>query len=282
MSFLAHLPQRGVISLTGATRVAFLNGLISNDVALATPGRAVWAALLTPQGRYLCDFFIYAEADRLLLEAPREALAGLLARLKRFRLRAAVELTDISSTLHVYAGWGGLAPQGANIEPDGANIEPQGAITAPDPRLPAAGWRTLSATPLTPNATAADYAAHRIPLGLPDGPPDLEAEKTLLLEAGFDELHGVAWNKGCYIGQELTARTKYRGLVRRRLIPVHCSEPPPPGTPVLADGVEVGVIGSHAGHMALAMLRVDALGKPLHAGAALLQPMPPSWLRLEP
>ncbi|NNM56356.1 folate-binding protein YgfZ [Acidocella sp.] len=269
MSFLAHLPQRGVISLTGASRVAFLNGLISNDVALAAPGHAVWAALLTPQGRYLCDFFIYAEADRLLLETPREALAGLLTRLKRFRLRAAVELTDISDTLHVYAGWGGDAPTAP--------------ITVPDPRLSAAGWRTLSATPLTPNATAADYAAHRIPLGLPDGPPDLEAEKTLLLEAGFDELHGVAWNKGCYIGQELTARTKHRGLVRRRLIPVQCSEPPPPpGTPVMADGAEVGVIGSHAGQMALAMLRVDALGKSLHAGAAALQPMPPSWLRLEP
>ncbi|MDD2796155.1 folate-binding protein YgfZ [Acidocella sp.] len=276
MSFLAHLPQRGVISLTGASRVAFLNGLISNDVTLATPGRAVWAALLTPQGRYLCDFFIYAEADRLLLETPHEALAGLLTRLKRFRLRAPVELTDISSTLHVYAGWGGPAPEGANTVPEGA-------ITAPDPRLPAAGWRTLSTTPLAPNATAADYAAHRIALGLPDGPPDLEAEKTLLLEAGFDELHGIAWNKGCYMGQELTARTKYRGLVKRRLIPVHCgAQPPPPGTPVMADGAEVGVTGSHAGQMALAMLRVDALGKSLHAGAAVLQPMPPSWLRLEP
>lgn len=269
MSFLAHLPHRGVISLTGPSRVGFLNGLISNDVALATPGRAVWAALLTPQGRYLCDFFIYAEADRLLLEAPRAALAELLTRLKRFRLRAAVELNDISGTLDVYAGWGGPLPDTA--------------ITAPDPRLPAAGWRALSATLLTTNATATDYAAHRIALGLPDGPPDLEAEKTLLLEAGFDELNGVAWNKGCYIGQELTARTKYRGLVRRRLIPVQCAEqPPPPGTPVMADGVEVGTIGSGAGQMALAMLRVDAMAKPLHAGAAALRPMPPSWLRLAP
>jgi folate-binding protein YgfZ len=267
MSFIVPLPHRGVISLTGATRVGFLNGLISNDVALAAPGRAVWAALLTPQGRYLCDFFIYAENDRLLLEAPREALTELLTRLKRFRLRAAVELADISEQFYVYAGWGGAAPVGV--------------ISAPDPRLPAAGWRALSATPLASNATAADYAAHRIALGLPDGPPDLEAEKTLLLEAGFDELNGIAWNKGCYIGQELTARTKYRGLVRRRLIPVQCDEPaPPPGTPVMADGVEVGTIGSGAGQMALAMLRVDALAKPLHAGAAVLQPMPPFWLRL--
>ncbi|GLR67326.1 glycine cleavage system protein T [Acidocella aquatica] len=267
MTFLAHLPQRGVISLTGADRVGFLNGLVSNDVALAAPGRAVWAALLTPQGRYLCDFFIYASADSLLLETPREALAGLLTRLKRFKLRAAAELADVSEHFHIYAGWGGGAPAAQ--------------VIAPDPRLPEAGFRALSETPLATNATAADYAAHRIALGLPDGPPDLEVEKTLLLEAGFDELHGIAWDKGCYMGQELTARTKYRGLVKRRLIPVLCgAQPPPPGTPILADGVEAGTLGSHAGQMALAMLRVDALGKTLLAGSTPLHPKPPDWLRL--
>ncbi len=271
MSFLANLPQRGVISLTGADRVGFLNGLVSNDAALAAPGRAVWAALLTPQGRYLCDFFIHADAGALLLEAPREALAGLLARLRRFKLRAAVELADISERCHVYAGWGGAA-LGA-----GGGI----LSVAPDPRLPEAGFRVLSEAPLSANATAGDYAAHRIALGLPDGPPDLEAEKTLLLEAGFDELHGIAWDKGCYMGQELTARTKYRGLVKQRLIPVLCGgEAPAPGTPVMADGVEVRRVGSHAGGMALAMLRVDALGKALLAGATTLRPMPPGWLRL--
>ncbi len=267
MTNLAHLPHRGVISLTGADRVSFLNGLVSNDVSRAVPGLAVWAALLTPQGRYLCDFFVYAEDDELLLEASREALPGLLTRLKRFKLRAVVELMDVSDNLHVYAAWGGVPP-----------FVP---VTAPDPRLHEAGFRSLSEIKLITNATAADYAAHRIALGLPDGPPDLEVEKTLLLEAGFDELNGVAWDKGCYMGQELTARTKYRGLVKRRLIPVLCSdEAPPPGTPVLADGVEVGTLGSGAGHLALATLRLDSLGKNLTAGSARLQPKPPFWMQL--
>jgi folate-binding protein YgfZ len=227
MSYLAHLPGRGVISIIGADRVSFLNGLVSNDAALVIPGRSVWAALLTPQGRYLSDFFILSDDTALYLDAPLEAVGNVLVKLKRFRLRAAVELADVSAQFQVYATWGG--------------VPPQIPITAPDPRLPEAGFRSLSETAQQPNASAADYAAHRLSLGLPDGPPDLEPDKTLLLEAGFDELGGVAWDKGCYMGQELTARTKYRGLVKRRLIPVTLSEAaPPPGTPILAEGVEVG------------------------------------------
>jgi folate-binding protein YgfZ len=139
----------------------------------------------------------------------------------------------------------------------------------------------LSIEPLVETATEADYRLHRLSLGLPDGPPDLEPEKTLLLEAGFDELHGIAWDKGCYMGQELTARTKYRGLVKRRLIPVRLeTAPPPPGTPVLADGQEVGSLRSAAGDLGLAMLRLDALEKPLLAGDVGLQPQLPDWLKL--
>ena len=250
MTKLAHLPQRGVISVTGVDRITFLNGLVSNDVAKAAPGRAVWAALLTPQGKYLSDFFVFATDDALLLDAPRTDIPALLAKLRRYRLRADVELEDASEAYAVYAAWDGAPPDAA--------------ISAPDPRLDEAGWRLLSGTPLPANASEADYAAHRIALGLPDGAPDLEPEKTLLLEAGFDELGGIAWDKGCYMGQELTARTKYRGLVKRRLVPVALTAPAPaPGTPVMADGHEVGDIRSCAGRLALAMLRLDALEKTL-------------------
>ena len=256
-----------MISLTGADRVSFLNGLVSNDVSRAAPGRAVWAALLTAQGRYVTDFFILAEAERLLLDAPRGAVPDLLTRLKRFRLRAAVALEDVSEHFCAYAGWGGAPPPGA--------------ICAADPRLPEAGFRCLSETPLATNASAEDYAAHRLALGLPDGPPDLEPDKTLLLEAGFDELHGIAWDKGCYMGQELTARTKYRGLIKRRLVPVTLSEAaPPPGTQVLAEGVEVGTLRSSVGLLALASLRLDALQKPMLAGNALLRVKIPAWMQL--
>jgi len=267
MTVTACLNSRGVLEIGGADRVAFLNGLVSNDVSLALPGRAVWAALLSPQGRYLTDFFILADQERLLLDAPAQAVADLQRRLSRYRLRSAVTLQDLSSTLRVYAAWDG--------------VPPQVPISAPDPRLEGAGYRMISSVEIPDTAGQAGYDAHRLHLGLPDGPPDLEPEKTLLLEAGFDELGGVAWNKGCYMGQELTARTKYRGLVKRRLVPVTLdSVPPPAGTPILAEGVEVGSLRSSAGQIGLAMLRIDALHKPLLAGNAMVQPKIPDWMNL--
>jgi folate-binding protein YgfZ len=267
MPSLAYLPHRGVIALSGPDRVSFLNGLVSNNVAGAVPGQAVWAALLTPQGRYLTDFFILAEDDTLFLDIPRAEIPALLPKLRRFRLRAAVEIVDASGQYRVYATWAG--------------VPPQIPITAPDPRLEGAGFRSLSTAERPTNASAQDYDAHRLELGLPDGPPDLEPEKTLLLEAGFDELNGVSWDKGCYMGQELTARTKYRGLIKRRLVPVTLAGPaPPPGTPVLAEGAEIGTLRSAAGSLGLATLRLDALKKPLIAGNTLLAPRIPGWMRL--
>jgi folate-binding protein YgfZ len=267
MTHLAHLTDRGVIAIAGADRVAFLNGLVSNEVANAAPGNAVWAALLTAQGRYLADFFIFSDGARLLLDTRREAIETLILKLRRYRLRAAVTIEDVSETFAVHAAWGGMPPQIA--------------ITAPDPRLREAGFRALSEFPQPANAAAADYATFRLSLGLPDGPPDLEPEKTLLLEAGFDELNGVDWNKGCYMGQELTARTKYRGLVKKRFFAITASEPLPPAfTPVLAGGQEIGTIRTSSGTIGSAMLRLDALAKPLIAGNALITPIIQPWMNL--
>ncbi len=267
MTMIARLTTRGVLGINGADRVTFLNGLVSNDVSRVAPGNAVWAALLSPQGRYLTDFFIFHDNERLLLDAPLQTVPDLLRRLSRYRLRAAVILEDLSESLHVYAAWDG--------------VPAETPVTAPDPRLATAGYRMISAAEIAQTSSEAAYAAHRLKLGLPDGPPDLEPEKTLLLEAGFDELGGVAWDKGCYMGQELTARTKYRGLVKRRLVPVTLGSPPPPaGTPVLAAGAEIGTLRSSAGQMGLAMLRIDALDKPLLAGNALVTPNIPAWMNL--
>ena len=263
---LAALPGRGVVEVSGEDRVSFLQGLVSNDVSQAGPGHAVWAALLTPQGKYLADFFILAEDGRLLLDAERAQLPMLVQNLSRFRLRSRVTIRE-ANELTVYAAWGGV--------PDAASIR------APDPRLPEAGWRLLSAVPLPANADEAAWDLHRLALGLPDGTRDLEPQKTVLLEAGFDELSGVSWSKGCYMGQELTARTKYRGLVKRRLVPVAVDGPmPPPGTPVLRDGVEVGTMRSGSRTMALALLRLEALDGELVCGDARLRPSVPAWLRL--
>jgi folate-binding protein YgfZ len=266
MTNITRLTGRGVVAVSGPDRTQFLNGLVSNDVAKVAPGQAVWAAMLTAQGRYLTDFFILEDEQTLLLDTPADFLPELVKRFSRYKLRAAVAVEDASEKYAVYAAWGGLPPAVP--------------VTAADPRLPEAGFRMLSTEPLEETASQVGYDAHRLDLGLPDGPPDLEPDKTLLLEAGFDELNGVDWKKGCYMGQELTARTKYRGLVKRRLVPVNLEANVPAGTPVLADGHEVGTIRSSAGPLALAMLRVDALAKHLIAGSSLVQPRLPPWLMI--
>jgi folate-binding protein YgfZ len=260
------LPQRSVLAVEGEDRTSFLQGLVSNDVTATAPGQAVWAALLTPQGKWLADFFIFADGERLLLDCERDQGPAVLQRLSRYRLRSKVTLRA-ADELAVYAAWDGPPPAVA--------------IVAPDPRLPEAGWRLLSADPLPATALEVDWDRHRLALGLPDGSRDLEAEKTVLLEAGFDELHGVSWSKGCYMGQELTARTKYRGLVKRRLIPVAIEGPlPPPGAPVLRNGTEVGNMRSGREQAGLAVLRLDALDGPLACGAARLGARVPTWMRL--
>ncbi len=269
---LAPLPGRSVIEISGDDRVSFLQGLVSNDVAEAAPGRAVWAALLTPQGKWLADFFILADGERLLLDCEAGQAAMLAQRLTRFRLRAKVAVQP--APLLVYAAWGSAAP----------DTGPGVGIVALDPRTPDAGWRVLSDTPLPSNATLADWDLHRLWLGLPDGPRDMEAEKTTLLEAGFDELNGVSWTKGCYMGQELTARTKYRGLLKRRLVPVRIDGPlPAMGTPVMRAGVEAGAMRSGVPGLGLALLRLDAIAAgDLVCGEAVLRPAPPAWMQLEP
>jgi folate-binding protein YgfZ len=266
MTRLAALPERGVIELAGEDRVAFLQGLVSNDATQAAPGRSVWAALLTPQGKWLADFFMLADGERLLLDCERAQIPMLLQRLSRFRLRSKVTMCAVNA-LSVHVAWDGTPAQ-------------QG-IVAPDPRLPEAGWRLLCAATLPTTGIAADWHRHRLALGLPDGSRDLEVEKTVLLEAGFDELNGISWTKGCYMGQELTARTKYRGLVKRRLVPVSATgNLPPPGTPVLRNGVEVGTMRSGCDQSGLAVLRIEALHDTLACGEATLTPRIPAWMVL--
>lgn len=263
----AVLPDRTVIAVAGADAVPFLQGLVSNDVALATKG-PVWAALLTPQGKWLADFFILRDGERLLLDGERAQAAFLVQHLSRYRLRAKVTVAE-ESGWDVVAVWDAPAP---------------GGLGGRDPRLAEAGWRALRpAGSVAGDTDAAAYDRHRLRLGLPDGSRDLESGRTVLLEAGFDELHGVCWTKGCYMGQELTARTKYRGLVKRRLVPVAVDGPlPAPGTPVTRDGAELGTIRSGRGDRALAILRVEAIraGDPLACGLATLRPEVPGWMVL--
>lgn len=266
MDWLTHLPDRGVITVAGDDRVAFLQGLVSNDVAAAGPGRAVWAALLTPQGKWLADFFVFNDTGALKLDCEREQATMLAQRLSRYRLRMKVAVT-VDPEMQVYVGWG--------ERPEVAGL------VAPDPRLPGFAWRVLGPAGLPTNATVEAWDLHRLSAGLPDGSRDMEPDRSVLLEAGFDELAGVSWSKGCYMGQELTARTKYRGLLKRRLVPVKVDGPlPQPGTPVLRDGVEVGTMRSGRDQVGLALLRLDSLRQKLQCGDAVLTVNVPDWMRL--
>jgi len=269
MTKIAALPGRAALAVTGEDRVGFLQGLVSNDVAEVAPGRAVWAALLTPQGKWLADFFINSDGERLLLDCERAQLPMLRQRLSRYRLRSRVALSD--AELHVYVAWDG--------DTVAAEADVMG-IVARDPRLPEAGWRVLSLDPIPTNATEAEWDLHRLDLGLPDGSRDMESEKSVLLEAGFDELNGVSWIKGCFMGQELTARTKYRGLVKRRLVPVRIEGPvPAPGSPVMHNGREVGTMRSANGQRGMALLRLEALESTLTSGEAAITSIVPQWMR---
>jgi folate-binding protein YgfZ len=266
MNAITALPERGVLAVEGDDRVTFLQGLVSNDVEAVAPGRAVWAALLTPQGKWLADFFIFAHAEALLLDCERQQIPDLLQRLTRFRLRSKVTLRPEPGLL-VHVAW-----------PDRPDAP---CIAAPDPRLPGFAWRILAAGPLEATATPEDWDRYRLAAGLPDGSKDIEADRGVLLEAGFDELDGLSWSKGCYMGQELTARTKYRGLVKRRLVPVQVEGAlPPPGSPVLRGGQEVGTMRSGRDGSGLASLRLDAFEGTLLCADAVLTPRVPDWMRL--
>jgi folate-binding protein YgfZ len=276
--------DRALIALAGADRAAFLQGIVSNDVAKATAERAIYAAFLTPQGKYLHDIFIAALGDRLLIDCEAGRRADLLRRLSLYKLRAKVTLAaEDGLAIGLHFGPRALADLGLPAEAGKARAEAAGLIYV-DPRLPDLGARVILPADQLPaeTGTIADYDRLRLSLGVPDGSRDLPVEKAILLENGFDELNAIDWEKGCYMGQELTARTRYRGLVRKRLLPVAIEgEAPPPGTPLLLGDREAGEMRSAAGSLGLALVRLEALGQgPLTAGAARLTPHKPDWARL--
>jgi folate-binding protein YgfZ len=293
-SFVA-LGERGLLIVAGEDRRAFLQGLISNDVEKVGPAHAIHAALLTAQGKYLHDFFVAALGETLILDGEAARLGDLQRRLGLYRLRTKVTLAPAAGDLGVFAAFGGeaLAALGLPDQP-GAAAPFGGGVAFVDPRLVALGARLVMAKDAGAAAlralgfAEAEFATYdrlRLEHGVPDGSRDLTVEKAILLESGFEELNGVDWQKGCYIGQELTARTKYRGLIKKRLMAVRVDGAlPPPGTPVMLGEQEAGEMRSGRDGIALALLRLDAVaaasaGQPLTSGAARLTPIKPDWAR---
>lgn len=287
------IEARGLVIVGGPDRAEFLQGLISNDIRRVSADRAIWAALLTPQGKYLHDFFITEINGSYYLDCEADRIMDLGGRLSRYKLRAQIDLgIGENFSVAVLPGETVLDRLSLPAEP-GAARALDGGIVYVDPRLPAMGARAvlprdnaesaLQALGFEPGSLV-EYDRIRLSLGLPDGSRDLIVEKSILLESNFDELHGVDWDKGCFMGQELTARTKYRGLIKKRLMPVDIDgATPAPGTPVLLDGKEVGEMRSALDGKGLALLRLEPAEKVLKgdgaltAGDAAVTPYKPDW-----
>ena len=291
-----RLGDRSVLAVAGPDAVGFLQGLVSSDVSRVAPDRAAYAALLTPQGKYLFDFLLLARGDSILLDTEAARLPELTRRLHMYRLRAKVEIVDLSADYDVVAVVGDTAAARLGLASEAGAARAAGELAiCVDPRLAELGCRIVGPAEAVEAELSRlgigagdwrDLDRLRLGLGVPDGSRDLVPERSLLLESNFEELHGVDFDKGCYVGQELTARTKHRALVRKRLMPVRViGAIPTPGSPVLAGDRDVGDMRSACGDRGLALLRLDALVGPegaptLTCGEATLIPEPPSWMRL--
>lgn len=274
-AYATALEDRGVVSVTGADAEKFLGGLITNDLALIEAGRpggapALYAALLSPQGKILFDFLIVRTADGFLLDTARDKAGDLVKRLSMYKLRAAVEIRDVSADHVVVAVWG-AAPVSTDALAD--------AHVFPDPRFGPLGLRVLASADgagdviasidgtSTPSET---YHALRIGLGVPEGGKDFAFGDTFPHEALLDQLHGVSFTKGCFVGQEVVSRMQHRTTVRKRVVPVSASVPLTAGPlPVLAGEAEIGRLGSVAGARGLALLRLDRVAEAQRDGVAL-------------
>jgi folate-binding protein YgfZ len=237
---------RRIVRVTGKDALTFLQGMVSNDVLPLSKGPGlVWAALLTPQGKYLADFFVANTGTDLLIDLPEGMADSTLQRLGMYRLRADVQMTPTQMAVR-----------------RGLGAPPEGAL--PDPRHPDMGWRAYGLA----GEETVDWDAIRVRHLIPESGIELVPGESYLLETGFDRLHGVDFRKGCYVGQEVTARMKHKTELRKGLVRVRVSEPVPVGTPILAEGKEAGTLYTQAGGEGIAYLRFDRSAGPLMAGPA--------------
>jgi folate-binding protein YgfZ len=258
----AQLTDRGIVRVGGAEARAFLQGLVTGNVVTLEPGEARWAALLTPQGKILFDFLMVAQPDAILLDVKRDKIPELVKRLTMYRLRAKVEIADESDKLGVIALFGGPVGEGAR---DGRHPDLGTRLIAPTADIPAM-MLTFGGCAGEP-----EYNALRIALGVPEGGVDFVYGDAFPHEADMDQLNGVDFKKGCFVGQEVVARMQYRGLTRNRVIKVLLEGArPEPGAIVMAGEIKVGVMGSSAGGHGLALLRLDRAEEAAQAGQALV------------
>jgi tRNA-modifying protein YgfZ len=266
----AFLPDRGVVKVSGEDARNYLNGLVTTDVTRLAPGSARFGALLTPQGKIIVDFLITeapsGHGGGFLIDCPRALAQGLASKLGFYKLRAKVTVENLSDSLGVIAAWDGDFA----MRPD---------LAFADPREAKLGWRILAPEDLTQKVAdligadlvdSADYEAQRIALGVPRGGLDFMYGDAFPHETNMDRLHGVDFDKGCYVGQEVVSRTQHRGTARTRIVRVSLDGPrPEPGSAILAGDKPVGTMGSAADNKGLALIRIDRVTDALGAGLAL-------------
>jgi folate-binding protein YgfZ len=282
----ALLPDRGVVKVVGHDARNFLNGLFTTDVGQVMPDHACFAALLTPQGKIIVDSIVVEapaeDGGGFFLDTPKALAKTCVDRLNFYKLRAKVMIEDLSEVLGVMAAWEGDAVT-------------EYGLCYRDPRLPELGRRIMLPPHLAAEAAAdlgaalapaAAFEAHRIALGVPRGGLDFIYGDAFPHEADMDQLHGVDFAKGCFVGQEVVSRMEHRGNARTRIVPVaYEGFAPDAGAAVTAAEKPVGTFGSSAGGRALAMLRLDraedalAAGHALVAGAVTLRLVKPDWAR---
>jgi folate-binding protein YgfZ len=273
------LENRAVIVLAGAEARDFLQGLITNDMGACREGHAIYAALLTPQGKILFDFFVVANGEKSwLIDCAASQAGDLVKRLTLYRLRAKLDISA-RPDLAVAAMWN----NGSTIAAGGETI------LYPDPRLGDLGFRAIGSKTALANATRdmapADYDAHRLKLGIPDS-ADIPSDQVFALDAGFEELMGVSFKKGCYVGQEVTARMKHRASARKRFLIADIPGEIAFGTPLEAGGREVGTLATGKDGHALALVRLERLEDAQGKQAAIIAEgrqvilRKPDWLKL--
>ena len=266
----AFLPDRGVVKVSGDDARDFLNGLVTTDTTLLRPGLGRFGALLTPQGKIIVDFLITeapsGHGGGFLIDCPRALAQALADKLGFYKLRAKVAVENLSDSLGVLAAWDGEFA----MKPD---------LAFADPRSAALGWRILVPAELAQKVAeliGADlvdspaYDTHRIASGVPRGGLDFMYGDAFPHETNMDRLHGVDFDKGCYVGQEVVSRMQHRGTARTRTVRVVLEDfSPEPGTAVLAGDKPVGAMGSTAGQSGLALVRIDRVADALQAGMPL-------------
>lgn len=257
------LPDRTVIAISGVDAHEFLQGLITNEIGKATENAAVFAALLSPQGKFLFDFFIIKQENKLLLDVEKKTQADLVKRLQMYKLRSQVDIAELLDW-KVAAGWGS---------------ELQAPIKYQDPRHPELGVRAMgNHITAEPND---EYEKHRLKLSIPDGTKDLTQNRSLPMEWGYDKLHAIDFDKGCYVGQEVTARSKHRATLHKMIHGVEAEGVlPPHGTPIMAAEREVGTMASSVGNIGIALLNIDAVNSSaeLRAAETKIRASLPKWL----